>query len=102
MKGVEMTSKQISRQKVRDRTGRYAVVNPCDGCGHSSGTDYLSHGMTDKKGPDGESWGDIALVLCSRCERMTASMDLAEDFRQFQDRDGGAGRRARSRPGPRR
>ncbi len=71
--------KQLERQRHREQ-GRYAKVNPCNGCGKSAGVDYLSHPMTDRIGSDGKNWGDTAICLCPRCLNATEHMTRVDEF----------------------
>ena len=79
-----MTEKQEARQTLRNRAGRYKT-NPCYGCGKGAPIlTYGSHPMTDTKGPDGENWADVALVLCDRCGKETAEMKNVSEFVAYQ------------------
>lgn len=73
---------QNAQQRNREG-GRYAKGPACYACGKPAGHNYISHGMTDCKGPDGQGWGDTALVLCKKCAIATESMQNVGEFKAF-------------------
>ena len=76
------SARQRQRQDLEFREGgRYAKVNPCNGCGKSAGIDYCSHYLTDT-----ENWNDAAICLCKKCEKATADMTDVEDFYKYQEK----------------
>jgi hypothetical protein len=57
--------------------------NPCYVCGRDAGELYYSDRRTDSGPVDGrlgETWGDVALVLCESCSRRGEAMPDAEAF----------------------
>ena len=59
--------------------GKYAKVNPCQGCGKSAGVSYYSHPLTDT-----DDWADIAICLCKTCADFTQDMTDVNEFYSFQ------------------
>jgi hypothetical protein len=55
----------------RERSGRYAKLNPCNACGRSAGADYESNDRCNEH--DG-----FGLVLCARCGPKLAALSDAE------------------------
>ena len=82
----EMTDAQQARQRFRSR-GKYAKVYPCYVCGESAGEGYFSDRRTDTL-----AFGDVALVLCSKCatEGDAMSDEAALAFYRAGKRWGGA------------
>jgi hypothetical protein len=80
------THAQRERQNHRNRDGRYNTLNPCDGCGKSSGAEYFSHPLTDTVDQHGENWADTALVLCPKCSTATQDMSLVSEFRAYAEK----------------
>jgi hypothetical protein len=81
----KMTPAQRERQTDEYRkNGKYAKVNPCQGCGKSAGVNYFSHRMTDNMG-----WGDSALVLCKKCSYATDDIQDVKEFYAYQKLNGG-------------
>ena len=76
---MTMTPAQRQRQSHRERTGKYALVNPCYLCGKSAGEDYWSH-HADETDSAGNSWGDLALVLCFKCYNKLVVMPDQQAF----------------------
>lgn len=78
--------KQKERQSDRHReNGKYAKVNPCQGCGKSAGVDYYSHPLTDT----GE-WNDAAICLCKKCADATYDFTDFKQFYAYADKHGGS------------
>lgn len=89
MKRQPRSPAQRERQDSRHRDrGKYAQVNPCQGCGKSAGIEYFSHPLTDSEGSDGESWHDAAICLCKLCAKKTASMTTVQQFLDFAKKNG--------------
>lgn len=81
------TRKQIERQDDRHReNGKYAKVNPCQGCGKSAGMDYFSHPLTDT----GDDWHDNAICLCKKCADATYDFTNVKQFFEYADKHGGS------------
>ena len=60
--------------------GKYARVNPCQGCGKSAGVEYSCHPLTDTG-----DWNDIAICLCDKCLGETKDMTSIKDFLRYRD-----------------
>lgn len=83
-----MTGAQRERQRHREN-GKYAQVNPCNGCGKSAGVSYFSHHLTDCDSPLGESWDDLAICLCKKCADATSDMTEPSEFIEYAKKKGG-------------
>lgn len=75
--------KQRERQHHRNN-GKYAKVNPCQGCGKSAGVEYFSHYLTDVG-----DWNDEAICLCKKYAEATQDMVNVEEFWVYQIKNGG-------------
>lgn len=81
-----LSASQRQRQEVQYRdNGKYAKVNPCQGCGKSAGIDYYSHPLTDV----GE-WNDNAICLCKKCAEATYDFTTVKQFYEYSDKHGGS------------
>lgn len=74
----------LAARERRRLNGQYDFAPRCHGCGKRAGEDYCSHPLTDSVGTDGESWNDVALVLCGACAEATAEMKTVAEFTAYQ------------------
>lgn len=68
------TPAQHGRQRTRDG-GKYSAFPECQGeCGRRVNPDaYCSHAMTDCVDANGEGFGDLAILLCAYCSRVSGN-----------------------------
>jgi hypothetical protein len=77
------TWKQVAQDRNKE-SGRFSKGPQCYACNRPAGHDYCSHPMSDCDDPDGQNWGDMALVLCKDCEIATHSMTRVQEFLDYQ------------------
>lgn len=80
-RSLSPAQRERQRDEHRDR-GRYARVNPCYVCDRSAGVNYWSHPLTDCLDAEGIGFGDLGLVLCSRCAKATQEISTVRGFLQ--------------------
>jgi len=75
----QQTAAEAGRQKIRGRDGRYDELPRCyGGCGRGVNVqgDYSSHPLTDCNDAEGQSFSDIALLLCKQCGKAAQKPEL--------------------------